>query len=83
MRWASKLPVKRRTFSTQTKPIMVDKCTQYSPPETDQLPPRPTYVTLDNDLDTSFRSDRTMETDDDDDPDYNPELELDISDNER
>lgn len=83
LRWASKLPVKRRTFSTQTKPIMVDKSTQYNPPEKDPLPPRPTYILQDDDLDTSFRSDRTMETDDHDDPDYNPEIEPDMSDNER
>lgn len=80
-RWASK-HVHVRSFATQTTPSMVDRSTQYHPPQPEQceLPPAPfIFRGVEEDmLDTSFRSDGstcTME-DDSDDPDYDPHMDM-------
>ena len=91
-RWASKLPVKVRSFAVEAKPAMVDRSTQYDitdigdpqpVPETPVATKIPRPVPSD-DLDQSFMSGSSIEIDEDqeDDPDYHPDFDMEVSDSE-
>ncbi|KAG1712171.1 hypothetical protein GQR58_002495 [Nymphon striatum] len=77
-KWTSKIHVRTRPYATQTASFMVQTATQYDPPAPFAFPREEDH------LDTSFWSEGSMEMEDDPvDLDYDPQFDMDGSDNER